>query len=268
MFNVTLVNLSPDARTAKEHGGPVNLGQISAEELVGLLETFTQIDPVTNVTADPEIRVQTRRDRYIIRTGQKKLTLHDARNLSEPAYTLSVAEIIAELDGSAAARRTAPPMPFVVREGGEVVSDESLARAEITPMPIAAPRPWPFALLGVAVLLGGYIAYSELFDQEVAARPALAALTPTERLTEDSALTAVYMTGNEPGQHGIVILGDGKLKLFRVNAQAAPSVVNGTYQLGRRDSKLCLATDQPGGLITVAERDSLRYGGETYQRIP
>ena len=72
----------------------------------------------------------------------------------------------------------------------------------------------------------------------------------------------------EPGQHGLVILGDGRLKLFVVNAQAAPGVVYGTYRLGRLDGKLCLSTDQPGGLITLRNRETLVYCGENYQRIP
>jgi hypothetical protein len=76
------------------------------------------------------------------------------------------------------------------------------------------------------------------------------------------------MTGSELGQYGIVILGDGKLKLFRVHAQAAPGVVYGTYQLGRIDGKVSLATDQPGGVIRVIDRDTLSYCGDTYRRIP
>jgi hypothetical protein len=65
-----------------------------------------------------------------------------------------------------------------------------------------------------------------------------------------------------------VILGDGRLKLFVVNAQAAPGVVFGTYQLGKHDGKLCLATDQPGGLITLRDRETHGYCGKNYQRIP
>lgn len=268
MLDVTLINLARDARSSIEGGGPIPLGPLSADELTTLLDVFSQLDPVQNIKADPEIHVRTKRERYIIRTGQKKLLLYDARRLSEPAYVVSLDEIIAELDGSAAARRTAPPMPFAVREDGQATAGGFFSSEEIPPVPVVPARSWALPLLGVVVLLSGYIAYSELAGNDAAPQPALTALTPTERLSEDSTLTAVYMTGSDPGQHGIVILGDGKLKLFRVNAQAAPSVVHGTYQLGRLGPKLCLATDQPGGMITVAERDSLQYGGETYRRIP
>ncbi len=268
MFNVTLVNLTPDATTAVEGHAPVDLGRIPANELLALLEVFAAIDAVQNLKVDPEIRVQTRRDRFIIRTGQGKLLLYDARRLSEPAYVYSAGEIIAELDGTAAALRTAAPYsvsPFV---SGDSAGTEPGAIDSLPPLPVSAERTWPFALIGLTVLLAGYITYSEFSAADVTARPDLTALTPAERLTEDSSLTGVYMTGSQPGQHGIVVLGDGNLKLFTVNAEAAPSVVYATYKLGRLGTSLHLATDQPGGPIKVTEQKTLEYGGENYERIP
>jgi len=268
MFQVTVVNLARDARTAIEGGGAVNLGTLSASELTELLDRFVELDAVENSGADPEILVQVRRDRFNIRTGQKKLFFQDARNLSEPAYVLTVSEIIAELDGSAAAKRAAPPASPATLPDGSPAAADSVPGSEIEPMPVVAERPWPFALLGSVLLLGGYVAYSEWDNRQGRNQPALAPLTTTERQSEDSSLTGVYTTGSEPGQHGIIILGNGKLKLFQVNAQAAPGVVYGTYQFGRLESKLCLATDQPGGLIKVIDRESLEFCGEIYKRVP
>ncbi len=268
MFNVSLVNLSRDGRTAVEDGGSINLGTLSVGELSALLEVFVELDAVQNLKADPEIRVQARRDRFVIRTGQRKLFLQDARNLAEPAYVLTVTEVIAELDGSAAARRTTPPMPIGTMAEGTTPAAGSAGATEITPMPVVTERPWPFALIGLVLGLGGYIGYAEWSSRASGEAPALAALTTVERLAEDAALTGVYTTGSEPGRHGIVLLGDGKLKLFQVNAQAAPGVVYGTYRFGRLDAKLCLATDQPGGLIKVLNRESLEFCGEIYKRIP
>lgn len=266
MFQVTLVNLARDARTAIEGGDSINLGSVSAGELTELLERFVELDAVQNSDADPEIRVQARRDRFVIRTGQGKLFFQDARNLSEPAYVLSPGEIIAELDGSAAAKRAAPSVPPA--PDGSLTGADALPGPELAPMPVVSERPWPFALIGLVLLLGGYVAYSEWGDRPDGKPPALAPLTAAERLSEDSSLTGVYTTGGEPGQHGIIILGNGKLKLFQVNAQAAPGVVYGSYRFGRLDSKLCLATDQPGGLIKVLDRESLEFCGEIYKRIP
>lgn len=83
-----------------------------------------------------------------------------------------------------------------------------------------------------------------------------------------AALTGVYLTGSEPGQHGIVVGEPGELKIFELGAVEAPRVVHADYRLGRVGGKLCLATNQPGGLIEVAADGNLVYGGEVYQRIP
>jgi hypothetical protein len=83
-----------------------------------------------------------------------------------------------------------------------------------------------------------------------------------------AALTGVYLTGSEPGQHGIVIMGPGEMKLFELAAVEAPRVVYAGYRPGRIGARLSLATDQPGGVIEVATDGRLVYCGETYQRIP
>jgi hypothetical protein len=266
MYSVVVCNLSPDARTATEGAGNTDLGSLSAAELSALLTTFAEIDAVQNMKADPEIRIQTRKDRFIVRTGQRKLFLYDARRLSEAAFVLDPGEIMGEIDGTAAAKRTLPP--FAYANAGR---DEAAATAEelkYVPPPQLERRRWTLPLLGTALVLGGYAAYAAWTADEDEAPPALTALVGAERQSEDAALTGVYMTGSEPGHHGIALLGDGRLKLFVIHAQAAPGVVMGTYRIGRLDTKLCLATDQPGGLIKVLNRETLEYSGETYRRLP
>jgi hypothetical protein len=268
IYSVTVVNLDATAQSAVEGGGPLELGQLTAAEVTALLDTFAELDAVQNQKADPEIRIQTRRDRFFVRTGQKKLFLYDARRPSEPAYVLSTAEVIAELDGSAAAKRTAPPIAYSPNSGTAFATDGSTRDSDLPPPPPPRPpAPPPYALMAVVALLAGYIGYAEFTAPRREAGPALAPIAATERLTEDTNITGVFMTGSEPGHHGIIILGGGKLKLFRVNAQSAPSILEGTYTLGRLGSKLAIATNQPGGVISVAERHTLEYCGMKFQRI-
>jgi len=269
MFQVSVVNLSADARTPIDRGGLVDLGSLSAGELTALLGAFVEVDAADNMKADSEIRVQYRRNRFIVRTGGRKLFLQDARNLTEPAYVLTPPEIIAELDGSAAAKRTVPPMPINLPRGQGLSSTPSpRATVEDDSVPEGEDRRWRWGLLLLVFVLGGYVGYSKWSSRATAAGPAAVALPASERITQDAALTGVYMTGADPGHHGIIILGDGKLKLFRVNTQAAPGVIYGTYKLGRLDGKLCLATDQPGGNIKVLDGQSLEFCNEVYKRIP
>ncbi len=266
MFHVTVVNLTPDARHAEtDDARPI--GQMSADELVALLETFAEIDPVENHNADPEIRVHTRRKNLVIRTVQKKLFLHNPRDNSEPAFEASAREIIEELDGTADARRTRPPIPTASSV------DENFGRGgtepglPVAPRPEPAPRSPPFLLAALVLVLGAYMAYSELTRPREERPPALPPLTGTELATEDARISGAYMTGIEPGQHGIFILGGGRLELFQVNARGGPSTVYGTYQLGRDKGTLHLTTDQPGGAIGVKGQDALEFCGETYERV-
>ncbi len=266
MFHVTVVNLTPDARHAETHDARP-IGQMSADKLVALLETFAEIDPVENNNADPEIRVDTRRKHLVIRTTQKKLFLHNPRDISEPAYEVSAREVIEELDGTAEARRTRPPMPIATPLDERLSFGGTDPAMEVAPRPEPKPPRSPVPLVILILMLGGYIAYSELTQQREEKPPTLAPLAGTELATEDAQLAGSYMTGTEPGQHGIVILGRGNLELFQVNTRGGPGTVYGTYQLGRKNGVLHLVTDQPGGLITVKSRDTLEFCGETYERI-
>jgi hypothetical protein len=93
-------------------------------------------------------------------------------------------------------------------------------------------------------------------------------LAPAESAELQLSLPGVYMTGNQPGQHGIVFLTNGELKLFELSARTAPRLVYASGKLGRAGTQLAVATDQPGGSIMVTDRDTLVYCGEVYRRIP
>ena len=259
MYNVILVNLAPDARSfaALSH---LERRDVGPEDLLVLLRNFCDVDPIENTTADAEIRVQVRRESYLLRTEQKKLILYDALRRDLPAQIFTVEEVMAELDGTATATRTQS-----IRE----------ARAEAEPVvvPERAPSAAPSKLRLIAlaatavILLAAIITLAGPFGAD-GHPPGFVRVEPAERAGLEAKLTGVYLTGNEPGQHGIVVTGPGELKLFELGTVEAPRVVYVSYQLGRVDAKLCLATDQPGGLIEVLADGNLAYGGESYQRIP
>jgi len=264
MFDVTLVNLASDARSASADRGSSDLGTLTADELTALLENFRELDPVQNLEADPQIAIATRREKHVIRTGQKKLFLYNTRHRDEPAQTLTATGIIAELDGTAAAARTVSSLPSDLPP----VEETSAPVTAIGPADVPALR-WRLALAAIACALAGYIVYSMFGAAGGNARSPLSRIAdPTELATDRASLVGVYLTGSEPGQHGIVVLADDTLKLFQINAQVAPSMIYGTYRLGRRGAALGLATDQPGGVIDVLDRDNLVFCGETYKRIP
>ena len=260
LFTVTLVNLDAEARTAMPDQGRLSLGKLDADRLVALLETFRELDPLQNLEAEPEIVVEARREKYLIRNDRKNLLLYNVRNTAEPAYKLSPAEIIAELDGSAASARTTVPFHGHGEKPAEVM--------EYVPPPVTPKKP-PVLLAAVAILLGlGVLAVGFLTFSQKEPVPYTLITDSAERTQAGSTLVGVYMTGSEPGQHGIAVMDDGAIKLFELNSQVAPSVIYDTYRLGRLDTTLCLVTHQPGGVIEARDRDTLVYCGETYQRLP
>src|SRR5438105_2442451 len=125
MYNITLINLAPDARTFAPLGHVERRG-LGVEDLVVLLRNFCEVDPIENTTADAEMRVQVRSESYLIRTEQKKLILYDAHRRDLPAQVFTVEQALAELDGSAAAHRTQSILA---------------ARAEVEPGPAATSLP-------------------------------------------------------------------------------------------------------------------------------
>lgn len=263
MYNVTLVNLAADARSAAVTLVPIEKSALSLEDLRALLQNFCDLDPVQNVVADPEIRVQGRTGRYLIRTGQKKLFLYDVLNRENPAQVLTLPELMAELDGSAAAARAIPLEVPAQMPGGDTLIGTATA-------PAAATANWKLlgGMIAAAAILLSAIVYLRLPAEGAGALPPLEPIPPAELAATRLALAGVYMTGSQPGQHGMVIRDNGDLKIFELNAQAPPSVILDTCEPGRRGPKLYLATNQPGGPIEVTDHDALVYCDEIYKRIP
>jgi hypothetical protein len=264
MFRTTAVNFDPNTAQANAEFGAQEVGELSSAELRELLETFRGIDPIQNVEADPEVHIEARRARYVVRTGQNRLLFSDPRKMLEPALVLSPEAIIAELDGSAAAARTRGP--FVLPP--PVPTEPVLQKASV-PTVSALRLPHRIACAVAAVLLAGYIAYPTLSAETVPPPPHFTPFTDAAQEEAQRALVAgVYMTGPQPGQYGIALGADGSLRLFQVNAQVSPSLIQDSYRLGRIGTTLYVLSGQPGGPIRVNEGNTLTFCGEIYQRIP
>lgn len=262
MYDVTLINLTDDARAvAPEPRKAVRHG-LSQEDMRSLLQNFLDIDPVENAASDPEIRVQTPVELFRIRAGRKKLILASAGDRDAPALLLAADEVMAELDGTAPAARNAS------------VAAHTPGRTATRPISVVSP-PAPAARKRRIVVLGA-IALALAATLLALHQPAPAGdgaapfhpLPAREAASVRASFVGVYMTGPRPGQHGIVITNTGELRLFELKAVSAPGVVYASGRWGHAGTTLALATDQPGGLILIPNRDTLIYCGETYRRIP
>lgn len=263
MYNVTLVNLAADARAVATHAHH-ELRDAKPDDLRALLANFSEIDPIENSAADTEIRVKVRHESYLIRTEQKKFILYDTRNRELPGQIFTLEQVMTELDGTAAAARNQAIQPARPEAG----TGEIAARMVVVAPAESPNRPRLAGLVVTAGLLLGAIIWLAAPSPADGALAGFTAVESGERTGLEHSLTGVYLTGNEPGQHGIVLGGTGELKLFELGVVEAPRVIYVDYELGRVEANLCLATDQPGGLIEVQTNGNLLYGGEVYQRIP
>lgn len=263
MYQVTLIHLSPDARSADVAFEVEPTRLCSAEEIAELLEAFRKIDPLQNADADPEIVLQHRGARYVVRTSQGRLLFSDSRNITLPTLTLGPAEILAELDGSAAAARTRSPFPTAM-------SPEIAARsaATVTKTPAALPptrRARLVALSAVITLLLGGIA-ALIFLRGAESQLDLAPLAAAERTATAQRVEGVYVTGGEAGDRGIVVGADGALRIFELNAGSAPNFVHGTWKAGRINGALSLLVPELRTVVTIVDRETIVYCGERYRR--
>lgn len=269
MIRITISNLARDAGTASADLGRRSLGELNNEGTIALLEKFRALDPVENLEAEPEIVLETRVNKFVIRTVQQRLYLYNPRRIDEPALKLSAEQIVAEVDGTAAAARTRAPFP---------AKRESSPAGEFGDQTRPLPPPAPpenllksnhrLALAAALVALCGYLGYPAFL-------PAPADPTPPFEATHDvgqikklqSQVAGVYVTGNNPGDRGIALAEDGTLKLFELNADSSPSLLQSTFQVGRSAGTLAVSGRQIGGLIYPLGKTTLRHAGETYRRV-
>jgi len=251
MFKVSTNNLAPDARSAAADLGTQVVGELDAGKLLALIEAFRELDSIQNVEADPQIAIQARAGKFVVRTDHKKLFLYNAQNSTDPAVELTAAEIVAQLDHTAPVAAPAEELP-----------------ADVSPLPTLPNHRLAFALLAVGLFFIGYAIYSAFRTDLGNNPPALAAIdNSTELAALQRTVIGTYMTGQEPGHQGLVIEANGSMKFFQVLSQGPQDVVPDAYRIGRHEKKLCLATRQYGALIEVIDHDTLAYAGGTYKRV-
>ena len=258
MFAVTTVHLSSDTAAAGVDFGQTELGELSAAELLALLARFRQLDALQNADIDPHLLITARAGRFLIRTGQGKLFLYNARDTTEPYAELTPEEILAHLDHTPAA---------------------AAAESDVSSVPPPAPhRGIAFGIFIAGLALNGYTLYSAFYSESVNEKNAITLLTEADELTaHQRSVIGTYATGGQPGDRVITVGADGRVIFAEVSA--ATSLNNGTdtYRLGRHEKKgrapstssdkgkLCLTTTD-SGVIDILNIDTLVYYRDTYKR--
>lgn len=258
-MKVTLVNLDRTATHAATKFGRVLLPELTDADATALLHRFRQLDAIENFESDPEIILESHRTKRLIRLNDGRLCLYNPANHLEAAVVLTPEEIVRELSFTAMAARLENP-------GVVAAAARATYNGPVTPRPRSRRPLHPahraalaaaIVTLVVNLLLHLPHAEASLLDQ-------------FERVPVDATvigLAGVYVTGNEPGDHGIVIGDDGDLKLFRLNRTGAPDLLRERFEPGRIGRDSCLLPSRTRIPIWTGAANTLTYCGETYRRV-
>ncbi|MBI5766558.1 MAG: hypothetical protein HZA93_02100 [Verrucomicrobia bacterium] len=250
MFKVTTVNLSSDTTAAAPDYGESDLGELSAAQVVALLERLAAIDAIQNAEADPFVRIAAPAGHFLVRTSLGHLHLYNARDTTEPGTELTAEKIVAHLDrpGPSGADPVAP-------DGADL------------PGRIAAPgRGIAVAILLAGLALNGYTLYSAFYTESVHEKIAVTLLTdPAELAAQKQAVAGTYATGEKSGDRLISIGPDGRVTFAEIGNARSISNGSDTYRIGRREKKICLTTTD-SGVIDVVNIDTVIYYRDTYRR--
>jgi hypothetical protein len=245
MYRVTTSHLGPDARRTRAATEDTDRGDLSAEDLVALLEAFTEVDPADNEEHDPHILAAGRGAKLIIRTSRGRLQVYDVRDHAAPAAEMTPQAILQRLD------RLESTSPFP----GD--ADQ--------PPPTAPHRGIAFAMLALGLVLNGYILYSVFYVESVNKKVEVMLLTDADEIkSKEATLAGVYATGAKTGDRVIEVDAFGGVRFYEIGAKGAINDSRDTYRIGRHDGLLCMTTPDSGVVDLVG--DTLVYYRDVYQR--
>jgi len=267
-FDITLQYFVINDGCAMAAPGSFPLGKLGSLEVLHVLMIFQEMNPVQNFTGEPQIQINVKGEKYFVRTDLKRLMLYNSRKLHEPALVMEAQQIITEIDESALKERDAL-LKRLNKAGGVATLTATSGEEE------EAPRlqgvwitsiPWLGALAVVLAVACLYFVRLELGPSD----PFAPNCSPIENLEEvlyrREALSGLYMSGSNPGQHVIILLSTGGLRLMQTNNAGAPSEIKDSYRILSGEDGLFLQTTHPGPLIQVVTKETLSYCGETYRR--
>jgi hypothetical protein len=267
-FDVTLQHFEVTDGYAVAASGSVVLGKLNSLELLQVLMIFQETNPVQSFEAEPQVLILVKGEKYFVRTDLNRLMLYNSRKLHEPALVRDAQQIIMEIDDSAAKEREALLRRLNKAGGVATLSANSGIPEEQEKQGGVWKTSIPWLAL-VALALGGACVYYLQLELSPATQAA-ASCTPikdgAEIIYRRDALAGLYLSGTNPGHHAIVLMSSGKIRFLQMNTSGPTSEIRDEFEMLSGDEGLYLRTSQPGGLIQVESKETLRYCGESYHR--
>lgn len=260
MYHVTTVCLSPDVSRVDPAAEPADLGEISAPDLLALLERLRLLPAADSAEIEPHLVIVGRSGKFHVRAGNQRLFIYNARDTVEPYAELTALEILAQLDRTDV---TAPPFALP----GSSAAPAAAAETALPPRPAAAPhRGIAAAILVAGLLLNGYTLYSVVYVDSVNHKPDVTLITnPGEVAAREKEIVGTYATGNQKGDRVITILPGGRVKFSEVGKTGPLAESADVFEVAKRGSRLCLTT-RDSGAIDVLNLETVVYYRDTYRR--
>ena len=248
-FSLTLQHLARDARAAGAELPPIELQEVAAEQLRGLLEAMVALAPTVAYPAQPEMRIVSPHGRFLVqvRDGRTRFSSWSLRG-SNREFTSD--EIFAAITG-------------LERE-----AEESEGRAG----PPVAAHAMPSARVLKIVALGLAIAGTNAFTAWMVTRPPpdlmpayrLIADEPAKRVLADAA--GGWATGTRPGDRALQISERGEVRWTRLGEDGqVAETTQLTVQPAEVAGKTALVTSTRA-VIELRDAITVVFYGDTYRR--
>src|ERR1017187_6242585 len=247
MYQVTTFHLGPDGRRASASSESSDRGELSAEELVVLLDAFTEIDPVDNEDLDPHILVTGRSTKLIIRTSRDRLQVYRSEELVVLLDAFTEIDPVDNEDLDPHILVTGRSTKLIIRTSRDRLQvydgrDHAAPAVEMTaagiverldqasesvsplpqdeagqPPPTAPHRGIAFAMLVVGLALNGYILYSVFYVESVNKKPDVKLVTDAgEVKARQATLAGTFATGNRTGDRIIEVGAGGDVRFYEI----------------------------------------------------
>lgn len=259
VYSVTLHHLAPNASSVSLAYPDEQILAINLDQLRTLLYAFsvTASDLTIYEPSQPEIRVKTDRDVFVIRTRYRRLCLVGWETILR-GEDHSVAYILTTITGNVEPTKVIPkPERVSSGTGGSTAPMVEQSRF---------PRWAKIAtMLGLIILFNAITAWMLL-------KPAPTLLPPHEGLPvleSRALLTRVagqYETGRLPGDRRLVIEADGTVRLSKYGSQQAVTQERVKSARGVQVAGQSALLTSESGVITIKDANTLVYFNTTYRR--
>lgn len=259
-YSITLHHLSPDAKAAGLAYPDEHLLAVSIGQLRELLYSLSEVAARQTIyePSNPEIRIKTDRDVFIVRTRYRRLCFIGWEPMLR-GEDHSVVYILSAITGSTEHGRTLPkvdrPAPSYRPQSTPSTDGGGMSRGtKITIMAILI-----IGLNATAVWM--------LMRPPKNFAPPFTLLPDFESRALLNKVAGEYVTGNHEGDRRVVIDAEGTLKLSKFGPRK--TVIEETVKAARgglAEGRAALVTNDPD-VIAIKDADTVVIYGSTYRRV-